>query len=113
MTLGLGTRRGPDRGRAGHHPSARVDAAAHGGPEEAKASPTWAETPGDLVRVSPLPWHFLIRSREAPTRVLLLPWGCIGDRQAVQLKALEAWVEESECPGSSLPLCLAAVDGGP
>lgn len=75
-----------------------------------KPRPPWAETPGDLVRVSPLPWHFLIRSREAPTRVLLLPWGCTGDRQ---LKALEAWVEESECPGSSLPLCLAAVDGGP
>lgn len=49
MTLGLGSGRGPedrgglgrpeDRGGLGSTPSARVDAAAHGGPEEVKASP--------------------------------------------------------------------------
>lgn len=96
MTLVLGSGRGSDRGGLGSIPSACVDAAAHGGPEEVKASPTRAGTAGDLVQV--------VRNREAPTRVLLLPWGCIGTRSAVPLTALEAQVVKSECRGSSLPL---------
>lgn len=96
MTLVLGSGRGPDRGGLGSISSVRVDAAAHGGPEKVKASPSRAGTAGDLVRV--------MRNREAPKRVLLLPWGCIGTRSAVPLTALEAQVVKSECRVLSLPL---------
>lgn len=94
MTLGLGTRHEPDRGGLGTTPP-HEDAAAHGGPGEVKASPTWAGSPSDLVRVSASLAPLELRSREALARGLLLPWGLSGARKALQLKVLEAWVVES------------------